>query len=107
MSENLPPTQQRYSPITRPKRVDRFHRDRMRSLIFFMALGCDYDKEVSMGLEISGIAGLLILIADIWAIVSTFQSPASTGKKVLWIVLVLVLPVIGFVLWLLAGPKSK
>jgi len=34
-----------------------------------------------MGLAISGIAGLLILIAGIWAIVSTFQSPASTGKK--------------------------
>lgn len=59
-----------------------------------------------MGFEVGGIFGLLILIADIWAIVSTFQSHASTGKKVLWIVLVLVLPVIGFVVWLLAGPKS-
>ena len=76
-------------------------------LNLFMTLGCDHNKEVIMALEISGVAGLLILIADIWAIVSTFQSPASTGKKVLWIVLVLVLPVIGFLLWLLAGPKSK
>ena len=59
-----------------------------------------------MGFEVSGIFGLILLIADIWAIVSVFQSGATTGKKVLWIVLILVLPLIGFILWFLAGPKS-
>lgn len=60
-----------------------------------------------MGIHVNGIIGILILIADIWAIVSTFQSIASTGKKVLWIVLVLILPVLGFILWFFLGPKSK
>lgn len=60
-----------------------------------------------MNIEISGIIGFLVLIADIWAIVSTFQSDASTGKKVFWIVLILILPVIGFLFWFFAGPKSK
>ena len=60
-----------------------------------------------MGIGINGIIGLLVLIADVWAIVSTFQSGASTGKKAIWIVIVLVLPVIGFFLWFFAGPKSK
>ena len=60
-----------------------------------------------MGIEVSGIIGFLVLIADIWAIVSTFQSKASTGKKVFWIVIVLILPVIGFLFWFFAGPKSK
>lgn len=60
-----------------------------------------------MGIEVSGIIGILVLIADIWAIVSTFQSNASTGKKVFWIVFVLILPVIGFLFWFFAGPKSK
>ncbi|MEE4599712.1 MAG: PLD nuclease N-terminal domain-containing protein [Desulfobacteraceae bacterium] len=59
-----------------------------------------------MGFEVGGIFGLIILVADIWAIVSTFQSRVTTGKKVFWIVLVLILPVIGFFVWLLAGPKS-
>ena len=59
-----------------------------------------------MGIEVSGIFGLILLIADIWAIVSVFQSGATTGKKVLWIVLILVLPLIGLILWFLAGPKS-
>ncbi len=59
-----------------------------------------------MGLELSSVFGVLILIADIWAIVNVFQSSASTGKKVLWIVLILLLPVVGLILWLLLGPRS-
>ena len=59
-----------------------------------------------MGFEISSIFGLLILIADIWAIVNVFQSSATTGKKVLWIALILLLPVVGLILWLLLGPRS-
>ena len=55
---------------------------------------------------IDGIIGLLILIADIWAIVNIVQSSESTGKKALWIVLVVVLPVLGFAIWYFAGPKS-
>lgn len=53
-----------------------------------------------------GLLGLLILIADIWAIVNIFQSSADTGRKVLWIVLVLVLPVLGLILWFFLGPRT-
>lgn len=59
-----------------------------------------------MGIEVGGILGLLILVADIWAIVKTMQSGASTGTKVLWIVLILVLPLLGLIIWLFAGPKG-
>ena len=59
-----------------------------------------------MGLEFSGLGGLLILALDIWAIVSIFGSGATTGSKVLWILLVLLLPIIGFIVWLVAGPKG-
>lgn len=54
----------------------------------------------------SGIIGLLILIADIWAILNIAQSSESTGTKALWIVLVFLLPVLGLVIWYFAGPKS-
>jgi hypothetical protein len=53
-----------------------------------------------------GILGLLVLIANIWAIVQILSSAASTGAKVLWTLLILLLPVVGFVIWLFAGPKS-
>ena len=58
-----------------------------------------------MGIEIGGLVGLIILIADVFAIVKTIQSSASTGTKVLWVVIILVLPVVGLLLWLLMGPR--
>ena len=54
-----------------------------------------------------GLWGVLVLIADVWAIVNILQSSSDTAKKVIWTVVVLVLPVIGFVLWLLLGPRSR
>lgn len=56
--------------------------------------------------EVGGIIGLIILIADIWAIINVIGSGAGTGEKVLWIVIILLLPVIGLIIWLLAGPRS-
>jgi hypothetical protein len=53
-----------------------------------------------------GLWSILVLIADIWAIVNIFQSAASTERKVLWTVLVVLLPVLGFIIWLFAGPRS-
>ncbi|MGR3362609.1 MAG: PLDc N-terminal domain-containing protein, partial [Maritimibacter harenae] len=39
--------------------------------------------------------------------VSIFSSGASTGAKVLWALVVIVLPLLGFILWLIFGPKSS
>jgi hypothetical protein len=54
-----------------------------------------------------GVLGLLWLIAIVWAIVNVAQSQASPGAKALWIVLLLVLPVIGLVIWLIVGPRAR
>lgn len=53
-----------------------------------------------------GLIGLLLLIADVYAIVKTVQSRAGTGAKVVWIVLIILFPVLGFLLWLLFGPRG-
>jgi hypothetical protein len=60
-----------------------------------------------MDLEIGGLFGLIVLVLDIWAIVNVLGSGASAGGKVLWIVLVLVLPVVGLIIWLVAGPRGR
>jgi hypothetical protein len=39
--------------------------------------------------------------------VSILGSHASNGAKVLWILLVLVFPVVGLIIWLIAGPRSQ
>ena len=53
-----------------------------------------------------GILGLLILVLDIIAIVDVLKSSMDTGKRALWIILILVLPVIGMVLYFLIGKKA-
>jgi hypothetical protein len=58
-------------------------------------------------LEVNGILGLVLLVLDVYAIVKTVQSNATTGMKVVWIVVVLLLPLVGFIAWLIFGPKSK
>lgn len=57
-------------------------------------------------MQYQGVFGLIVLIADVWAIVNIFQSGADTGRKVLWTVLVILLPVLGFILWYFLGPKT-
>lgn len=54
-----------------------------------------------------GLWGLLVLAGDVWAIINISQSNASNGKKALWIVLVLVLPLLGLILWYFLGPRDS
>lgn len=58
-----------------------------------------------MGIEVQGFIGFVLLICIIYAIIKTVQSRASTGTKVIWVVVLLLLPLLGFILWLLLGPK--
>lgn len=57
-------------------------------------------------MEIGGFFGLLLLVADIWAIVNVFGSDRGTGSKVLWILFILLFPLLGFLVWLLFGPRT-
>lgn len=59
-----------------------------------------------MGSTFNGLVGLIILALDIWAILNVVKSSVSLGAKVLWILLVLLLPVIGLIIWAIAGPRG-
>ncbi|MEO8133821.1 MAG: PLDc N-terminal domain-containing protein [Betaproteobacteria bacterium] len=50
--------------------------------------------------------GVLILAGDIWAIINIFQSVASNEKKLLWTLVVVLLPVLGLILWYFLGPRD-
>jgi|HubBroStandDraft_5_1064220.scaffolds.fasta_scaffold480620_2 hypothetical protein len=52
-----------------------------------------------------GLVGLVILVLDIIAIVDVLKSNDDTGKKLLWILLILFLPVVGMILYFLIGKK--
>lgn len=59
-----------------------------------------------MSVEINSLFGLIWLLVVIWAIVKVVQSSAAPLPKALWIVILLLLPVVGFIIWWLVGPKS-
>lgn len=60
-----------------------------------------------MGSAMSGLIGLAILALDIWAILHIVRSSAEVGIKVLWVLLILFLPVLGLIIWALAGPRGN
>ena len=51
-------------------------------------------------------AAIILLLVDIWAIASVWQTTKSTGTKAGWAVVIVVLPVIGLVIWGIAGPRG-
>ena len=60
----------------------------------------------AMSFQVGGLLGLIHLILIVYAIVKIVQSNAGTGDKVIWIVIILLLPVLGLILWWLFGPRG-
>ena len=60
-----------------------------------------------MGSTFNGLIGLIILALDIWAIINVLKSGAETGVKILWVLLIIFLPVLGLVIWAIAGPRGN
>jgi succinate dehydrogenase/fumarate reductase cytochrome b subunit len=58
-------------------------------------------------MEVTGLLGFLILIADVWAVLQIARSGAGDGKKALWIAIVIVLPVLGLIIWYLLGRNGS
>ncbi|AAY36910.1 PLDc N-terminal domain-containing protein [Pseudomonas syringae pv. aptata] len=60
-----------------------------------------------MGSSFNGLVGLIILALDIWAIINVLKSGAETGKKILWVLLIVLLPVVGLIIWAILGPRGN
>lgn len=50
-----------------------------------------------------GVLGVIILVADVVAVVSVLTGQGSVTHKLLWTVLILLLPIVGLILYLLFG----
>ncbi|MVW75728.1 PLDc N-terminal domain-containing protein [Pseudomonas xionganensis] len=59
-----------------------------------------------MGSMFNSLLGLVVLALCIWAILNVIKSNVDSGKKVLWILLIVLLPVIGLIIWALMGPRG-
>jgi succinate dehydrogenase/fumarate reductase cytochrome b subunit len=60
-----------------------------------------------MNFGYNGLVGVLILAGDIWAIINILQSSVSNEKKLLWTLVVLLLPLLGLILWYFLGPRDR
>lgn len=53
------------------------------------------------------IIGLIVLILDIVAIVSVLGGTSSLGRKLLWLAIILLFPVIGVIIYFLVGQSPR
>jgi hypothetical protein len=53
------------------------------------------------------IIGLVVLILDIVAIISVLGGTSSLGRKLLWLAIILLFPVIGVIIYFLVGQSPR
>ena len=51
--------------------------------------------------------GLIIVVLDIVAIVDLFKSIKDNAKKALWLILIIILPFLGVILYFLIGKEKN
>lgn len=49
---------------------------------------------------------VLLLLLDLWVLNSVWRSDHRHATKAMWTALVVVLPVVGLVIWAVAGPRG-
>jgi hypothetical protein len=54
-----------------------------------------------------GLPGLLLLVLDIYAILRVLRSTIDPGMKLVWIIVILLLPLLGPILYLVFGAKTR
>ncbi len=58
--------------------------------------------------SLSGPFAILVLVLDILAIVQVWRSSIEVGRKVIWSLVIVLLPVVGLIMWAAAvGPFGK
>ncbi len=57
------------------------------------------------GLEI--VLGLIVIVADIYAILQVIRSDADSMRKLIWVLMVALLPALGLIAWVFFGPRAN
>jgi hypothetical protein len=51
----------------------------------------------------STVLALIVLVANIVAIVQVWRSRIEAGRKIIWTLVILLLPVVGLIMWFVAA----
>ena len=49
---------------------------------------------------------VVILLVDLWAMVSVFRSDKTVGVKAAWAIGLIIFPMAGLIVWGIAGPRG-
>ena len=49
---------------------------------------------------------ILVLALQLWAVYNVWSSSAEVGPKILWTLVLILLPLLGLIIWWAAGPKK-
>lgn len=60
----------------------------------------------SVGNVFGGLLSLIWLIIVVSAILKVAKSGVSTAVKAVWIIVLIAFPLVGFIIWLLFGPRG-
>jgi hypothetical protein len=50
---------------------------------------------------------ILVIGLDIFAIYNVWKNTKSDGVKIGWLIGIVIFPILGFLVWLFAGPKDQ
>ena len=56
-------------------------------------------------MELTSVAGIMVVLANLFGIVRTLRSTATGQNKAMWVAIILLLPFVGVVAWILFGPS--
>lgn len=57
---------------------------------------------------LSGILAVVVLVLDVLAIVQVWRTRIEPGRKIIWSMVIVLLPVVGLVMWFVAsGSRAK
>lgn len=51
--------------------------------------------------------GIVVFVLDVWAIAQVINTNEPMSKKILWIAIIVILPILGLIIWYFAGPRSN
>lgn len=58
-------------------------------------------------MQTNGILGIILLALNIFAAIKIFSSSESTIMKIVWTLVVFLLPLLGLIIWFFIGPGDK
>jgi len=59
-----------------------------------------------MGITHYSLLGLIVLIIDIYVIINVISSQMEPIGKLFWILIIIIFPVLGALLWVILGPRG-